>query len=97
MARNLQSDFQGSCDAAPTPEMGTDPQLMKSTGSQKFFASSKSPVGHGELKRAGCSAGKGRNPRSLPSDSPLTFRCYSAQPGKERKGMVNRVLGLFQP
>lgn len=59
MARNLQPDFQGSCDAAPTPEMGTDPQLMKSTGSQKFFASSKSPVGHGVLKRAGCSAGKG--------------------------------------
>lgn len=56
MARNLQPDFQGSCDDVPTPEMGTDPQLMKSIGSQKFFASSKSPIGHGvqdaQLERA---------------------------------------------
>lgn len=56
----------------------------------------KSPVMQRDL-REGCSVGKGCNPSSLSSDSPLTFHCYSAQPVKERKGMVNKVLGLFQP
>lgn len=94
-----------SCDGpSPIPRWGLNPrfplcqpvQYSTTHPRQTKGTCFKSPVMHRDL-RAGCSAGKGCNPSSLSSDSPLTFHYYSAQPVKERKGMVNKVLGLFQP